>query len=75
MDVGAGVSPLPIVLAQKGVRVDCNDKSPTSRIMPVTAEWNEWGLFDYSVVDPRIRSYHRDAREYVPAQPYDRFTR
>ena len=40
--------------------------------MPVTAEWNEWGFFDYSVVDVRIQSYHRDVREHVPAQPYDR---
>src|SRR5215208_890799 len=61
LDVGAGVSPLPIVLVQRGLRVDCIDRSPTSRTMPVTAEWNEWGFFDYSIVDVRIRSYHRDA--------------
>ena len=40
--------------------------------MPVRADWNEWGFFDYSVVDARIQSYHRDVREHVPAQPYDR---
>jgi 2-polyprenyl-3-methyl-5-hydroxy-6-metoxy-1,4-benzoquinol methylase len=72
LDVGAGVSPLPIVLAQRGLGVDCVDNSSTSRTMPVTSEWNEWGFFDYSVVDPRIRSYHREAREHVSAQPYDR---
>ncbi len=52
--------------------VDCIDKSSTARTMPVTADWNEWGFFDYSVVDARIQSYHRDVREHVPAQPYDR---
>jgi cyclopropane fatty-acyl-phospholipid synthase-like methyltransferase len=72
LDVGAGVSPVPIVLAPKVLQVDCIDNSSTSRTMPVTSEWNEWGFFDYSVVDPRIRSYHRDAREHVSAQPYDR---
>lgn len=72
LDVGAGVSPLPIVLAQRGLRVECVDNSPTARTMPVTADWNEWGFFDYSVVDVRIQSYHRDVREHVPVQPYDR---
>jgi cyclopropane fatty-acyl-phospholipid synthase-like methyltransferase len=72
LDVGAGISPVPIVLAQRGLRVDCIDNSPTSRTMPVAAEWNEWGFFDYSVVDVRIPSYHGDVREHVPAQPYDR---
>jgi 2-polyprenyl-3-methyl-5-hydroxy-6-metoxy-1,4-benzoquinol methylase len=72
LDVGSGVSPVPIVLARRGIRVDCIDRSSTRRAMPVTAEWNEWGFFDYSVVDVRIRSYHRDVREHVPDQPYDR---
>jgi 2-polyprenyl-3-methyl-5-hydroxy-6-metoxy-1,4-benzoquinol methylase len=72
LDVGAGVSPLPIVLAQRGLRVDCVDSSPTSREMPVTADWNEWGFFNYPVIDVRIQAYHRDVREHVPAQPYDR---
>ena len=72
LDVGAGVSPLPIVLARRGLRVDCVDRSETCGTMPVTADWNEWGFFDYSVVDVGIQSYHRDVREHVPAQPYDR---
>ena len=72
LDVGAGVSPVPIVLARRGIGVECIDRSSTSRTMPVTDEWNEWGFFDYSVVDVRIRSYHCDVREHVPSQPYDR---
>ena len=52
LDVGAGVSPLPIVLSRRGILVDSVDKSSTSRTMPVGADWNEWGFFDYSVVDP-----------------------
>jgi 2-polyprenyl-3-methyl-5-hydroxy-6-metoxy-1,4-benzoquinol methylase len=72
LDVGAGVSPLPILLAQRGLRVDCVDNSPTSRTMPVTAEWNEWGFFDYSTVDPHICSFRREAYEHESAQLYDR---
>ena len=71
LDIGAGVSPLPIVLANRGLRVDCVDNSEIVRQMPVEADWNEWGFFDYAVVDARIQSYHRDVREHMPAQPYD----
>jgi cyclopropane fatty-acyl-phospholipid synthase-like methyltransferase len=71
LDVGAGVSPMPVVLAQRGLRVECVDNSDIVRRMPVEADWNEWGFFDYAVVDVRIQSYHRDVREHVPAQSYD----
>jgi 2-polyprenyl-3-methyl-5-hydroxy-6-metoxy-1,4-benzoquinol methylase len=72
LDVGAGVSPLPIVLARRGLRIDCVDASTTVRTMPVAEDWNEWGFFDYSAVDTRIRSYQCDARDYVPDDLYDR---
>lgn len=72
LDVGAGISPLPIVLARRGLQIDCIDKSPTTRTMPAAADWNEWGFFDYSAVDARIRSYHCDARDHVPDDLYDR---
>jgi cyclopropane fatty-acyl-phospholipid synthase-like methyltransferase len=72
LDVGAGVSPLPIVLSRRGILVESVDKSSAVRTMPVGTNWNEWGFFDYSIVDPRMRSYHRDVLEHVPAQPYDR---
>jgi hypothetical protein len=72
LDVGAGVSALPIVLSRRDILVESVDKSPAVRALPVGADWNEWGFFDYSSVDVRIRSYHCDVREHVPAQPYDR---
>ena len=75
LDVGAGVSPLPIVLARRGLGLDSIDNSSTSRKMPVTADWNEWGFFDYSVVDVGIQSYHLDVREHVPVRPTIGFTR
>ena len=72
LDVGAGVSPLPIALARRDLLLECIDNSPSTRAMPVTAEWNEWGFFDYSVVDVRIQSHNLDVREHVSAQTYDR---
>jgi cyclopropane fatty-acyl-phospholipid synthase-like methyltransferase len=72
VDVGAGVSPLPIVLVRRGLRIDCIDKSSITRTMPAAADWNEWGFFDYSVVDARIRSYRCDARDHAPEDLCDR---
>jgi cyclopropane fatty-acyl-phospholipid synthase-like methyltransferase len=72
LDVGAGVSPLPIVLSRRGILVESVDQSSVVRTMPVRTDWNEWAFFDYSVVDLRIESYQRDVREHLPAQPYDR---
>lgn len=72
LDVGAGVSPLPIVLSRRGILVETVDNSWMVRTMPVRPDWNEWGFFDYSIVDERVISYHRDVLEHVPTQPYDR---
>lgn len=72
LDIGAGVSPLPIVLSRRGILVESIDKSSTERTMPVRTDWNEWGFFDYSAVDVRIQSHQCEAREHMPAEPYDR---
>ncbi len=71
LDVGAGVSPLPIALARRGARVDCVDAHP--RVMHVSRrhEWNEWGFLDYAQIDPSIRSFHTDIMTYQPDEPYD----
>jgi cyclopropane fatty-acyl-phospholipid synthase-like methyltransferase len=71
LDVGAGVTPLPVALARRNIQVDCVDNSEIVRRVPVEVDWNEWGFFDYSTIDTRIRSLHCDARAYSPAQPYD----
>src|SRR5260370_42068226 len=55
LDVGAGVSPLPLVLARRGINVDCIDGSVITRRPPDTTGWNEWGFLDYADYDSRIR--------------------
>jgi cyclopropane fatty-acyl-phospholipid synthase-like methyltransferase len=71
LDVGAGVTALPVALARRNIQVDCVDNSEIVRHMPVEADWNEWGFFDYATIDRRIRSHHCDARAYSAMQPYD----
>jgi len=72
LEVGAGVSPVPLVLARRGVHVDCIDGSSTIRRLPVGPKWNEWGYFDYAVLDPRIGSFNCLCRDFEPTALYDR---
>jgi 2-polyprenyl-3-methyl-5-hydroxy-6-metoxy-1,4-benzoquinol methylase len=58
LDVGAGVNPLPFVLAQRGACVVTMDNHPLLRDPRQREEWNEWGFLDYSQVDARIASLH-----------------
>jgi cyclopropane fatty-acyl-phospholipid synthase-like methyltransferase len=59
IDIGAGVSPVPLVLAQRGALVTTIDYMPADvRELDVR---NEWGFLDYHMVDPRITSINADA--------------
>lgn len=67
LDIGAGVSPVPLFLAEKGMTVDCVDNSRHIRQLPFAASWNEWGFFDYGALSPRLTSHHCDVTEFTPA--------
>jgi SAM-dependent methyltransferase len=56
LDVGAGVNPLPFVLADRGAQVVTLDNHPLTRSASDRAAWNEWGFLDYATLDARIRS-------------------
>jgi len=57
LDIGAGVSPLPIYLAEKGSNVFTVDSYPIIRnINENPSDWNEWGFFDYSTINKNIKS-------------------
>lgn len=71
LDIGAGVSPVPLMLARRGMRVTCIDSHPVVRTFPVGPDWNEWGYLDYSVLDPGIRSIHGSVLEHEPQDDYD----
>jgi SAM-dependent methyltransferase len=71
LDIGAGVSPVPLFLARRGIVVDCVDNSKHIRALPATANWNEWGFFDYSALHPNLSSHHCDITEFAPSAKFD----
>jgi 2-polyprenyl-3-methyl-5-hydroxy-6-metoxy-1,4-benzoquinol methylase len=71
LDIGAGLNPLPLFLARRGVKVDTVDSHPLVRVLPADPGWNEWGFFDYARVHPNLRSHHLDALTFEPESPFD----
>ncbi len=71
LDIGAGVSPLPLMLANVGAKVDCVDGH--SRILDVAKreEWSGWGFLNYAQFHSAIRSFHSDIMEFKPDRQYD----
>jgi len=67
LDIGAGLNPLPLFLAERGVFVDCVDKHRLIRTPPVAADWNEWGFFDYRLLHPNLRAHHCDIADFRPS--------
>jgi len=61
LDIGAGVSPVPIYLAERGAEVVTVDNAPVVRD-PGTdpSKWNDWGYFDYACLQPNLSSRHED---------------
>ena len=71
LDVGAGLSALPVFLAERGSIVDCVDSHPVVRAPPPTADWNEWGFFDYSRLRANLKAHHRPIAEFAPPYRFD----
>lgn len=71
LDIGSGVSPVPLFLARKNHLVDCVDYSQHVRRLPVLPNWNEWGFFDYSSLDANLASYNCDVTKFAPSHQYD----
>jgi SAM-dependent methyltransferase len=60
LDLGAGVSPVPLILAARDWAVTTVDYSQTIRSVTQPGKLNEWGFLDYKEVDGRIRSVNED---------------
>jgi 2-polyprenyl-3-methyl-5-hydroxy-6-metoxy-1,4-benzoquinol methylase len=56
IDAGAGVSVLPLMLAEDGHVVITIDPHRLVRNGMPCESWNEWGFLDYSQIDERIES-------------------
>jgi flagellar assembly factor FliW/2-polyprenyl-3-methyl-5-hydroxy-6-metoxy-1,4-benzoquinol methylase len=71
LDLGAGLNPLPLFLARRGIRVDTLDSHPVKRVPPADSTWNEWGFYDYAQVHSNLRSHQLDAAAFEPDSPLD----
>ena len=71
LDIGAGVSPVPLFLAKHSIRVDCVDNSKHIRTLPPTEGWNEWGFLDYGTLHPNLTSHHCDITSFSPKAKFD----
>lgn len=60
VDIGAGVSVLPLMLADAGITVTTVDYSRNIRSLAQKDAWTEWGFLDYAQLDPRIKSFNQD---------------
>jgi 2-polyprenyl-3-methyl-5-hydroxy-6-metoxy-1,4-benzoquinol methylase len=71
LDFGAGVSPMPLWLADRGVLVDTVDNHPIERTLPSAEDWNAWGFFDYRQLRPNVASHHCAIAEFTPVSRFD----
>jgi hypothetical protein len=71
LEIGAGVNPLPLFLAERGNFVDCVDGSDVTRMLPAGDDWNEWGYFDYGSLHSNLASHNVSATVFAPLQLYD----
>jgi len=71
LDIGAGLNPLPLSLAERGAAVECVDSHYLARVPPVHPSWNECGFYDYGRDDPNLRAHNVDALSFTPAAPFD----
>ena len=61
LDIGAGVTPLPIILAEKnGFVITVDNHSVERKKNDDPSSFNEWGYFDYSAINQNISSYNND---------------
>jgi hypothetical protein len=71
LDVGAGLSPVPVWLAHRGYRVICIDKAGRIYRPPARPDWNAWGFFEYGLVHPNLAAYNVSVADYGPTQHLD----
>jgi SAM-dependent methyltransferase len=71
LDIGAGVSPVPLALAQRSLHVDCVDSHRIVRTLPADRDWNEWGFFDYRALHENLTAYNYVISDYKPDTALD----
>lgn len=70
-DFGAGVSPIPLMLAERGKSVVSVDSSERTVEVTPDATLTEWGFLDYAALDPRIVSFNQSFEAVEFPKPLD----
>jgi hypothetical protein len=71
LDAGAGVSVLPLLLADRGHRVITADPHLCVRNGTPRESWDEWGFLDYAAFRPAIQSLHTAYQTTDPCMKLD----
>jgi 2-polyprenyl-3-methyl-5-hydroxy-6-metoxy-1,4-benzoquinol methylase len=71
LDLGAGVSVLPLWLAENGLNVVTIDYHNLIRKLDNRLSWNEWGFLDFSLLDDRIVSINQDMTSFSDDLGFD----
>ena len=72
LEVGAGISPVSLILAERGARVTTVDSHPVIYTAENVQNGNEWGFIDYSQWHDRVKSFHADAGSLaLPGERFD----
>ena len=73
LDIGTGVSSLPIFLANEGATIVTVDNHQTIRELNDDKDaWNEWGYIDYSKINKNIISYNSSIESVnLPKEDFD----
>jgi 2-polyprenyl-3-methyl-5-hydroxy-6-metoxy-1,4-benzoquinol methylase len=71
LDIGAGVCPVPLALAEAGHRITTVDPHLLKRSPENRGEWNEWGFLDYRQLHPNITSKHMRVEDIFLWRKFD----
>jgi 2-polyprenyl-3-methyl-5-hydroxy-6-metoxy-1,4-benzoquinol methylase len=71
VDVGSGVSVVPILSARLGCSVTTIDNHPMKRTQESKNEWDEWGFLDYSLFHQAIQSLRLSFEQINPVEKAD----
>ena len=70
-DIGAGLNPLALFLAERGANVECVASYSLAPVPSVYPSWNEWGSYNYGRDYPNLLVHHVEAAAFEPAAPFD----
>lgn len=71
LDIGAGITPLPIYLAENGAKIITVDNHKLIRkLNEDRSSWNEWGFLDYSTINENIKSTNTEIQKTIFSNNY-----